>query len=273
MKQLIKHLLYKFAPELTTSMVSAKGRAHSHKVVREWGCGPINQKLISYFGNSVITGPFAGVILTPMTHAEQIGPYLLGVYESELDDAWTTILQGNYTQIIDVGAKFGFYAVGLAKKYPQAEVMAFDTDWWARKATREMASANQTSNVQIKGFCTPQWLTQNIRQDAFIISDCEGFEGVLFSDEVIAKLTTTTLIVETHDCSVPGVCERLRKHFEKTHIVQTVGMIGSRRTPDVDLSFLASDRERELASQEVRPDQIWLLCLPKSGPNAALGAV
>lgn len=30
------------------------------------------------------------------------------------------------------------------------------------------------------------------------------------------------------------------------------------------------DRERELASQEVRPDQIWLLCLPKSGPNAGL---
>ena len=161
MKQLIKHLLYKFAPELTTSIVSAKGRAHSHNVVREWGCGPINQKLISHFGNSVITGPFEDVVLTPMTHAEQIGPYLLGVYESELDNSWATILQGTYTQIIDLGAKFGFYAVGLAKKYPKAEVIAFDTDWWARKATREMASANQTSNVQIKGFCTPQWLAQN----------------------------------------------------------------------------------------------------------------
>jgi hypothetical protein len=270
MKQLLKHLLYKFAPELTTSIVSAKGRAHSHNVVREWGCGPINQKLISNFGNSVITGPFKDVILTPMTHAEQIGPYLLGVYESELDNSWATILQGTYTQIIDVGAKFGFYAVGLAKKYPQAEVMAFDTDWWARKATREMAAANQTSNVQIKGFCTPQWLTQNIRQDAFIISDCEGFEGVLFSPEVVANLTTSTLIVETHDCFVPGVCDRLRKTFDASHDVEVVTMFGDRRTPNVDLNFLATDRERELASQEVRPDQIWLLCLPRNGSNAGL---
>jgi hypothetical protein len=62
----------------------------------------------------------------------------------------------------------------------------------------------------------------------------------------------------------------LRQAFARTHVVQTIGMEGSRRMPDVDLSFLANDRERELASQEVRPDQIWLLCLPKSGPNAGL---
>jgi hypothetical protein len=272
MKKLIKRVLESVAPEWTTAQLSAKARAHSHWVVREWGCGPVHEKLIQKFGTAVMTGPFKEVILTPMTHAEQIGPYLLGVYESELDAAWATVCRGSYSQLIDIGAKFGFYAVGLARKYPQAEVVAFDTDWWARKAVREMAAANQTPNVKVEGFCTPGWLAQNTREGAFIISDCEGFEGVLFSDEVIAKLTTATLIVETHDCSVPGVCERLRKAFEKTHVVKIVGMDGSRRTPDVDLSFLASDRERELASQEVRPDQIWLLCLPKSGPNAGLAA-
>lgn len=270
MKKLIKRVLESVAPEWTTAMLSAKARAHSHWVVREWGCGPLHEKLLQKFGAAVLAGPFKDVILTPMTHAEQIGPYLLGVYESELDAAWATVCCGSYSQIIDVGAKFGFYAVGLARKYPQAEVVAFDTDWWARKAVREMAAANHTPNVKVEGFCTPGWLAQNTREGAFIISDCEGFEGVLFSDEVIAKLTTATLIVETHDCSVPGVCERLQKAFEKTHVVKVVGMDGSRRRPDVDLSFLASDRERELASKEVRPDQIWLLCLPKSGPNAGL---
>jgi len=272
MKKLIKRVLESVAPEWTTALLSAKARAHSHWVVREWGCGPVHEKLIQKFGTAVMAGPFKEVILTPMTHAEQIGPYLLGVYESELDAAWATVCRGSYSQLIDIGAKFGFYAVGLARKYPQAEVVAFDTDWWARKAVREMAAANQTPNVKVEGFCTPGWLAQNTREGAFIISDCEGFEGVLFSDEVIAKLTTATLIVETHDCSVPGVCERLRQAFEKTHLVKIVGMDGSRRTPEVDLSFLASDRERELASQEVRPDQIWLLCLPKSGPNAGLAA-
>lgn len=270
MKKLIKRVLESLAPEWTTALLSAKARAHSHRVVIEWGCVPVHEQLIQHFGTAVLAGPFKGVILSPMTHAEHIGPYLLGVYESELDEAWATVFRGNYSQLIDIGAKFGFYAVGLARKYPQAEVIAFDTDWWARKAVREMAAANQTPKVKVEGFCTPGWLAQNTREGAFIISDCEGFEGVLFSDEVIARLTTATLIVETHDCSVPGVCERLRQAFSKTHVVKTIGMEGSRRTPDVDLSFLASDRERELASQEVRPDQIWLLCLPKSGPNAGL---
>jgi hypothetical protein len=264
MKSLIKHLLYRFAPKITTALVSAKGRAHSHNVVREWGCGPINQKLISHFGNSVVTGPFEDVVLTPMTHAEQIGPYLLGVYESELDDAWSTVFLGTYSQIIDVGAKFGFYAIGLARRYPHAEVFAFDTDWWARKAMREMSSANKTPNVKIMGFCSPAWVTTNIRENAFIISDCEGFESTLFSDEVIAKLGTATLIIETHDCSVPGVCQRLHNAFQKTHNVTTVTMTGRRRTFDGDLTFLGTDRERELASNEVRPDQTWLLCTPKN---------
>lgn len=248
-----------------------KARAHSHRIVIEWGCVPVHEKLLERFGTAVMAGPFKDLILTPMTHgAEQIGPYLLGVYESELDDAWATVFRGSYSQLIDIGAKFGFYAVGLARKYPEAEVVAFDTDWWARKAVREMAAAESNAQREGGGLLTPGWLAQNTREGAFIISDCEGFEGVLFSDEDIARLGTVTLIVETHDCSVPGVCERLRKAFEKTHIVKTVGMEDSRRTPDVDLSFLASDRECELASQEVRPDQIWLLCLPKSGPNAGL---
>lgn len=270
MKKLIKRVLESVAPEWTTALLSAKARAHSHRIVIEWGCVPVHEKLIRRFGTSVIAGPFKDVILTPMTHAEQIGPYLLGVYESELDNAWSIVLSGSYNQIIDIGAKFGFYAVGLARKYPHAEVVAFDTDWWARKAVRELVSYNKTPKVRVAGLCTPNWLVQNTREGAFIISDCEGFEDVLFSDEVIARLSTTTLIVETHDCSVPGVCARLLNAFDKTHVVKTVGMDDRRRMPEVDLSFLDSDRERELASKEVRPDQIWLLCLPKTGPNAGL---
>lgn len=204
-----------------------------------------------------------------MTYAEQIGPFLLGVYESELDDAWATVRRGDYRQIVDVGAKFGFYAVGLARMYPKARVFAFDTDWWARKAVRQMAAANGTPNVEVKGFCTPRWLMENVREDAFILSDCEGFEDVLFNSEVIATLGSATLIIETHDCFVPGVLDRLRLAFKKTHVVRTAGPVSCRRSPGVDLGFL-SDRERRLASEEVRPDQVWLLCLPKCGPNAGL---
>jgi len=272
MKKIVKRVLESLAPKWTSAFVSAKSRAHSHRIVVEWGCLPVHKKLLERFGSSVQAGPFKGLVLTPMTHAEQIGPYLLGVYESELDETWATVFRGSYTQIIDVGAKFGFYAVGLARKYPQAEAIAFDTDWWARKAVREMAAANQTPNVKVEGFCTPRWLAQNTREGAFIISDCEGFESVLFNETVIPKMETATLIIETHDFTVPGVCERLQNAFGQTHVVQNIGLGDSRRTPEVDLSFLETERERELVTKEARLDQTWLLCLPRSGPNSSLQA-
>jgi hypothetical protein len=223
--------------------------------------------LFEQFGSVIQEGPFAGLTLTVMTHAEQIGPYLLGVYESELDEAWATVFRGSYTQIVDIGAKFGYYAVGLAKRYPGAAVVAFDTDWWARRAVREMAAANQVQNIEVKGFCSPEWLARFSQAAAFIMSDCEGYEAVLFSPNTIARLGSATLLIETHDCFVAGVSDRLHTAFGQTHSVHVYGH-GARRIPARPLDFL-SESERNLAVQEVRPPQSWLLCLPKAGPNQA----
>ncbi len=269
MKQLVKRFLYTIAPQWTTAWMSARSRAHSHRVVAEWGCGAINRKLIERLGSQVQEGPFAGLQLTPMTYAEQLGPYLLGVYESELEEAWSIVLRGNYSQILDVGAKFGYYAVGLARRYPQAHVVAFDTDWWARKAVAEMVTANGTSNVEVKGFCTPEWLMQNLQEGAFIISDCEGYEAVLFNPSSISRLLTATLLIETHDCFVPGISERLRQGFAATHQIRGFGKETPRRILNLALDFL-SEREQALALHEVRPPQTWLLCLPRTGPNQSL---
>lgn len=269
MKQFLRGILYALAPQWTTSLVSARARAHSQRVIASWGCGPIARKLIDRFGSIVQNGPFAGMILTPMTHAEQIGPCLLGVYESELDAAWDIALAGTYAQIIDVGAKFGYYAVGLARRYPNASVVAFDTDWWARKATREMAAANGTANVEVKGFCTPHWLARNTQAAALIVSDCEGYENILFSPQVIPALRSATLIVETHDGFAPGVTERLRAAFADTHAVHICGRQDGHRVTTQSLDFL-SEPERRLAVEEVRSPTPWLLCLPRTGPNQAL---
>jgi hypothetical protein len=268
-KQLAKRFLYAVAPRSTTALMSARARAHSQRVLAGWGCGPITRKLVDRFGSRVQEGPFAGLVLTPMTHAEQLGPYLLGVYEGELDEAWATVFAGTYTQIIDVGAKFGYYAVGLAKRYHDAAVVAFDTDAWARRAIAEMSAANGTHNLQVASFCSRDWLAEHLRAGAFVISDCEGYEATLFGMGAIPELESATLIIETHDCFVPGVSARLADMFAKTHIVRTYGHEGRRRETTRPLDFL-TEPERQLATQEVRPPQVWLLCLPKSGPNANL---
>ena len=266
MRQVIKRVLYAVAPGWTIALMSARARAHSQRLLAGWGNGEVTKKLVQRFGDRVHEGPFAGTILTRMSHAEQVGPCLLGVYESELDEAWSVVFRGTYTRIVDIGAKFGYYAVGLARKYPNAQVIAFDTDWWARKALAEMAAANGTVNVEIKGLCSPDWLAEHGGGATLVVSDCEGFEASLFIPGVVARLRTATLLIETHDDIVAGATDTLRTTLDDTHTVVPYGPGGARRETTRRLDFLTA-AERQLAVQEVRPPQTWLLCLPKTGPT------
>ena len=264
MKSLVRRLLMGIAPVWTTEWLSRRARAHSHRVVRGWGCAALNEKLITHLGPTVQEGPFAGEILTPMASAEHLGPFLLGVYESELDAAWDIVFRRTYPQIVDIGAKFGYYAVGLARRYPEAAVVAFDTDSWARRATREMAAANHVANIELRSFCGPEWLKSGLRPGAFVISDCEGYEADLFSPDVAPHLCDTTLIIETHDGIVAGVTDRLRAIFAPTHDVREFGVEASRRVSSRPLEFLSA-QEAEFANREIRPPtQSWLLCVPRT---------
>jgi len=132
-----------------------------------------------------------------------------------------------------------------------------------------MVTANGTRNVVIEGFCSSSWIAANAPDAAFVISDCEGCEAVLFDPLVVAQLRSATLIIETHDGLVPGVSDALQTLFSRTHDIRMYGHDGSRRASTRVLDFL-TDRERQLATQEARTPQLWLLCLPKTGPNRAL---
>lgn len=262
MKQILKHLAFVACPRLATSFFSARARALSHRTVTEWGCHRVNDLMLNRFGNVVLSGPFRGLTLSPMTRAEQIGPYLLGLYESELRTAWDRILSKDYPQILDVGSKVGYYAVGLARRYPESRVEAFDTDPWARRALHEMARANGVNNMQIRGYCSPSWLARNLVEHALIVSDCEGFEGELFDSRPIRNLRSATLLIETHDAFVPGTSARLQKHLRVTHDFEIIPSETIVPHHSFDLSGL-NDREQELATREMRMPQEWLLCLPR----------
>lgn len=263
-KSLFKQCFHAISPRAAVAFASARSRAHSHRVIAGWGCRPVNDALVGRFGDRVLSGPFAGMVLTPMTRREQLGPYLLGLYERELNSIWERVFQARYSQIVDVGAKFGYYAVGFARRYPESRVVAFDTDPWARKALREMIAANRVSNVEVLRYCDTRWLAGNLDGGALIVSDCEGFEGELFTSRPIPNLATATLVIETHDVFVPGTVARLSSVLRETHDIEEVSSGSAHRDVDVDLDFL-DERGRELATREVRPVQLYLFCTPKAG--------
>ncbi len=200
--------------------------------------------------------------LSPMTHKEHLGPFLLGTYEAQLHPWLESTVRRPFTQILDVGAKFGYYAIGLSRLQPGVPVIAFDTDWWARAATREMASANRTAEVSVSGYCSPRWLDQNLRPGSFILTDCEGYEAELFSRTTTPAIDSAVLLIEIHDDLVPGVGTTVRNRFARTHTVE-VALSEESRRPAEDLSFLNADEATKAVCEHRLPQQ-WFLMRPNS---------
>ena len=77
--------------------------------------------------NTVLSGPFAGtkLYLSPLSGRHLLG-YLLGTQEIELHGAVEKIVSQGYKTIINIGAADGYYALGLARRLPQACVLAFE---------------------------------------------------------------------------------------------------------------------------------------------------
>lgn len=256
----IRSLSFKIAPRMATMVSSSRERRLSHRLVRRWGLFDLNQRLIADVGNRVVDGPFKGLVLTSASQREHIGPYLLGTYETELSPWWGRLLQRRFGQIIVVGAKFGYYAVGLATRFPDATVVAFDTDWWARRTVREMSKANHAHNVAVKGFCSPAWLARHLEPHALIVSDCEGAEAHLFCDETIAAFSTATIVIELHEVIVPGIGARIREVFRGTHDIDEIDSRSDTSARATDTSLTPAEMRR--AAQEIRGAQKFLLLTP-----------
>jgi hypothetical protein len=260
MKRLLKKCFYTVAPQAATAFFSARSRAHSHRVVQQWGAARLNSEIISRYGRRVLSGPFQGMELTAETEKELLGPYLLGTFELEIQPWIEAACQGSYSVFVDVGAKFGFYSVGFAKRAPSIPSLAFDTDSWARKAMRQMTEANSTRNVEILGYCSREWIVEKLPPNSFVLSDCEGYEAVLFED-VSPSLKSATLLIETHDHEVENTSVMLKSRFAATHHIEEV-FSGISRTSPVDLSFL-NEKDQQKILHETRLEQSWLLLKPR----------
>ncbi len=191
---------------------------------------------------------------------EFLGPYLLGTYESELHPWIERTIDSGFKTFVDIGAKFGYYSVGIAKRCPETQSIAFDTDSWARKAIRETANVNKVRNVEIRGFCDKSWLANSLPRNSFVLSDCEGYESVLFNG-VTDSLRTSTILIETHDHEVANTSVAIRKTFCDSHRIEEV-VSGTPRVSPVDLSFL-EEKDQARVVDEARLSQSWLLLTPQ----------
>lgn len=176
------------------------------------------------FGDGVVRhGPFAG-LRYPLLQSvgSSLFPKLLGSYEAELHPWITEVCAGDYTEVVDVGCAEGYYAVGLARRLPQARVYAYDTDPRARELCAAAARLNgvEARLVVREAFVVSELSGMTRQGRGLIVCDCEGAELDLFTAETAPLCAGWDLLVETHDFMDLTASTRLQARFAATHDVR-----------------------------------------------------
>ena len=225
------------------------------------------RKLSTYFEHQIVEhGFFKGLKYPNLSSAgSSLYPKLSGSYENELSAVFAARTGIKYHKIIDVGCAEGFYAVGLAIKFPASQVIAFDIDENARLLCTKMAEANRVS-LSVMAACTDSYFTElDANSRNLIVCDCEGYEGQLFNDKNIKSFSNTDLIVELHPMHAPGIKERLHMLFKKSHHISYVSSYDdARKISDLPATYADfSPLERLILVQEGRPFTMdWLIATP-----------
>lgn len=254
---LVKRLARLLLPaRALTALTALRARRHSHRLNDEWGIAEISRRLVDEIGPTVRSGPFAGLSFPRAAIPEHLGPYLLGTYERELHAHWRSLEPGSVPLIVNIGAKVGYYAVGLHRLLG-APVVAYDADPWARAVLEETIALNQ-ADVTVRGACSRRDL-ESLPGGALVVIDCDGCEEVLLRDPVPGGLVRSHLVIELHGAMLEN--DETVNRLRRTHEVDVIPSSDA-PAPAPDLPFL-DDHQRKLAVEEIRTPQRWLVCRPR----------
>jgi predicted O-methyltransferase YrrM len=126
---------------------------------------------------------------------------------------------------VDIGAAEGYYAIGLARRNPQAKVIAFEMEPRGQSALREMAALNSVADrIEVNGKCEAADLIAALGDvpSPIVICDVEGYEEKLLDPQAVSALRHATILVELHDFIIPSITEKLKERFGATHRVEHI---------------------------------------------------
>jgi hypothetical protein len=170
-------------------------------------------------------GPFEGMLYVETSVGSAYIPKLLGTYERELTPQVEAIVAKAPRLIVDIGAAEGYYAVGLARLLPEANIIAFEMESHGRAALSEMAALNNvTARVEIRGKCEVEDLIEVLENadGAVVVCDVEGYEKQLLNPTLVSALSRAVILVELHDFIVPDITELLAERFAETHSIKHI---------------------------------------------------
>jgi len=209
-------------------------------------------------------GPFTGMVYVEQPVGSALWPKIVGSYEAELHTLIERIIAMRPSRIINIGSGEGYYAVGLARRIPEAHVFAFEMDPAGRALCEDMARVNGVaSRVVVEGECTLDRLSALVETGSVVICDCEGCEVDLLAPDLIPKLKSATLLVELHDFVYPHAARDVQARFAATHDLSLIDSV-PRDPAHFRVPAGLSLNEQRMVVDERRPGIMqWAFMTPK----------
>ena len=261
----------KIRKDLITSLKKEEGDKigqlnNSMRLLAKWRSVLIQNTILKKEGAIILGGPFQGMEFLEQSSEGCHVAKLLGCYEQPLFKHLEGIFSSNFTLVLNIGCAEGYYAVGMARRMPNAKIFAFDTNKKAQQACQTLAVANGVSDrIKIGGTFEPEHFNKYQDQKTLVLCDIEGAEVKLLQPSRADSLRKNFIIVESHECLRPGITETLISRFDETHDVTQVNDDGTREISNAPQWFNnLSHLDQLLATWEWRSGPTpWLVMEPK----------
>jgi hypothetical protein len=239
-----------FHSDIRTRLLNELAKAGNNELIQlnralrllaKWRSVLILNTFFHHHGKEVLEGPFAGMTYHTETSEGCHVAKLLGSYEQPLHDAIEKAIHADYQSVINIGCAEGYYAVGLAARMHDAQIFAFDLDGKARESCASLAGKNHvTERVHVGAGFSLEDFSRFADQKVLVVCDIEGAENDLLNPLLAPALSAMDMIIESHDCLIPGTTSTLIDRFASTHSVRIIHDNGQRtlaNSPDWFLSL------------------------------------
>ena len=200
------------------------------RLLSKWRSVLIQNTLLKHQGTVVMQGPLAGMDFLPQSAEGCHIAKLLGCYEQPLQPFIEEAINFAYSTILNIGCAEGYYAVGMARRMPNTQVLAFDLNPKAQEVCATLAQKNGVSDrIKVGALFKPEDFKAYESQKVLVLCDIEGAEKDLLNPEVAPALKGMNLIVESHECLIPGITQTLIDRFMDTHQITLIQDNGQRQ--------------------------------------------
>ena len=208
------------------------------RLLSKWRSVLIQNTWLQHQGTTVLHGPLAGMDFLGESAEGCHVAKLLGCYEQPLQPFIEAAIQAQYPLILNIGCAEGYYAVGMARRMPDTRVLAFDLNLNAQKVCAELIAKNKvTDRVTVGALFKPADFAQHMGQKVLVLCDIEGAERELLDPVNAPALLGMDVIVESHECLIPGITELLINRFKESHQITLVQDNGQRQLPPMPAWF------------------------------------